>query len=1545
MGITIRRGVALLGSLLWATSALATEQIITIDPSELVVGAEETQVSFDVQYTTNPEGEQTTGIGVNLHYDSSVLEFVSMTLNSDVSDDLGSGNKDEENDEDSDSNTDKVAYVAYASTGGEFPELQFIKDGAIVTLEFPVSLYTITFNKVNASFEGTTTLNFVTEVGPGNSAQADSFGILFKGDEVPPSISLADDVTEFTIEAQGPTTSSENAVFDVVEAAISVSDNKDSLTVEDVIFSSEEGGDDEELFFSVGTTTTVYLRVLDSSGNSDSAEISITMVDTTQPSFAGVGDVTLAATDATGVSADQASVQAYLALITASDSVSGDLTSSIVNNLPAILPLGDTTVSFSVTDSAGNLAETQATISVTDQTAPVIAESATVEGNAVGGFEWTPGAIDWISVVDNVDAAPSINLASSTAALLPIGETLVAVTVTDSASNQSEQSVLVTVVDTTAPVIEGANVEIEGSPGLAVSAQDSAVQNWLASVVANDVVDGQVTVTNNAPDEFPFGVSTDVEFTASDVAGNEASATYSLAVSPDDVLPEISAPASITVEATGPEGALASNATIAGFLLGASASDNVDGDISSSVTTDAPSTFPLGSTTVTFSIKDSSNNEATAEAQVEVVDTTAPVFSGVIDATFAAVDASGTPASALEEFGASITASDLVDGEVEVGDDVPEVFPLGETVVTLTATDSQGNTATETLTVTISDQTNPTVAATDLSVEATEAGGASVTLATLLSQVTASDNVDVEPAVSLDAEEGVFGFGDTVVNVTVTDAASNSATASFTVSVADTTAPAFEGLVNLVLTVEEEQPVASSDERFVAWLDGITAVDVVDGDVAYTTSEIPEEFPVGVTTLTFTTSDSRGNENEESVTIRVAVGPAVLVSDDLTLVSLDGGAVPATQTNINIFLNAASAEDFSGNPLEVTNDAPESFEIGTTVVTFNAVDSDGLEGFNTASVTVIAASAENDTDEDGIDDLYEVDNGLNPNDGADGEADADGDGRNNLDEYLEGKDPNADDVVPVVVAPADVFVDSTGLFTSVDLGVASATDVLDGEITAVASDPGPYLSGEYEITWSATDAAGNVGSDSQRVVIRPLVSTAPKGRTAEGETFILRVALNGDAPEYPVQIPILFGGTATYGEDFEPDNLAEGDVLVISSGDEGTVALSILEDDLDDEGNENIVVSLGDPVANAVLGAAVESDISIVEEAVPPALKLSITQGDSKGKSISTVGGEVIVGLEIIDPNGEHQVDWTGSDAIIDGLEDAADTNVLKFDPSDWATIENSSVQVIAKVTDSGIADSSFTISAKLKVSQAEVEPDSDGDGIPDSKDTSDKPNVIALNADSGSAAASSDEGTRIVTGDTANSSDTAGIGITEETLAESGGDDEDFNYPSGILDFEVQDLAIPGDSVRIVIPLAVPIPEGATFRKFTDEDGWYDFVVDDKNSFATARGDDGACPDLGSDLYVDGLTEGDSCLQLTLEDGGPNDADGEVNGVFKDPSGVAEEAPVQVVIPPDTSQQKRVGGSGGCSVATGPGDFGLVFLLLATLSGMLWRRRKGQAI
>ena len=46
---------------------------------------------------------------------------------------------------------------------------------------------------------------------------------------------------------------------------------------------------------------------------------------------------------------------------------------------------------------------------------------------------------------------------------------------------------------------------------------------------------------------------------------------------PDQVLPEITAPSAISVEAEGSTGTAATNTTIASFLTGATASDNIDG--------------------------------------------------------------------------------------------------------------------------------------------------------------------------------------------------------------------------------------------------------------------------------------------------------------------------------------------------------------------------------------------------------------------------------------------------------------------------------------------------------------------------------------------------------------------------------------------------------------------------------------------------------------------------------------------------------------------------------------------------------------------------------------------------------------------------------------------------------------------------------------------------------------------------------------------------------------------------------------------------------
>jgi hypothetical protein len=77
-------------------------------------------------------------------------------------------------------------------------------------------------------------------------------------------------------------------------------------------------------------------------------------------------------------------------------------------------------------------------------------------------------------------------------------------------------------------------------------------------------------------------------------------------------------------------------------------------------------------------------------------------------------------------------------------------------------------------------------------------------------------------------------------------------------------------------------------------------------------------------------------------------------------------------------------------------------------------------------------------------------------------------------------------------------------------------------------------------------------------------------------------------------------------------------------------------------------------------------------------------------------------------------------------------------------------------------------------------------------------------------------------------------------------------------------------------------------YRKYVDGAGWDNFVIDSRNLVASAPGEPGNCPAPGSADYTPGLTAGHHCVQLTIEDGGPNDADGSANRVVRDPGGAA---------------------------------------------------------
>ena len=131
-----------------------------------------------------------------------------------------------------------------------------------------------------------------------------------------------------------------------------------------------------------------------------------------------------------------------------------------------------------------------------------------------------------------------------------------------------------------------------------------------------------------------------------------------------------------------------------------------------------------------------------------------------------------------------VRASDDVE-VISITNDAPEVFPLGETIVTWTATDSSGNSASDSQQISVIDTTTPSIIApNDIQVEIYDKLGVEIDTGI----PTSDDVIDSQPTVTNDAPE-VFPLGETIVIWTATDFSGNSASATQTITVVDTTSP------------------------------------------------------------------------------------------------------------------------------------------------------------------------------------------------------------------------------------------------------------------------------------------------------------------------------------------------------------------------------------------------------------------------------------------------------------------------------------------------------------------------------------------------------------------------------------------------------------------------------------------------------------------------------------------------------------------------------------------------------------------------------------
>lgn len=288
---------------------------------------------------------------------------------------------------------------------------------------------------------------------------------------------------------------------------------------------------------------------------------------------------------------------------------------------------------------------------------------------------------------------------------------------------------------------------------------------------------------------------------------------------------------------------------------GATATDAFDGDLTSAVTTTGVvDPFVLGVQVIDYSVSDSSGNGASATRTVSVVDTTRPslTVNGSLNQVV-------TQNSTYVDSGA--TATDLVDGDLTASIVVTgavDTSTRGIYQLRFDVSDASGNAAPTVIrTVVVADPNPPVITIT---------GPSTVTVEALAGYIdagaTATDTEDgsLTGAIVTTNQVNPDVPGTYTVRYRVTDRSGNTATATRTVRVVDTTPP--------VITLLGDDPVlVPAGHAYVE--PGATATDAVDGTVPVSVTGTVDTAAPATLTLTYTATDAAGNSTTAVRTVEV----------------------------------------------------------------------------------------------------------------------------------------------------------------------------------------------------------------------------------------------------------------------------------------------------------------------------------------------------------------------------------------------------------------------------------------------------------------------------------------------------------------------------------------------------------------------------------------------------------------------------------------------------------------------------------------------------
>jgi gliding motility-associated-like protein len=434
-------------------------------------------------------------------------------------------------------------------------------------------------------------------------------------------------------------------------------------------------------------------------GNTVSTSATFTIEDTTVPTITCIPDIT--------VSTDEDSCEAILVLETP-ETADNCKVVTITHNSPELFPIGETAVLWVVTDGAGNTASCEQIITIEDNELPVIScPDPLIVSSDPGSCEATV-ILEAPEFSDNCDGAVITNNAPEA---FPLGDTIVVWTVMDTSENEVSCEQLITVEDTEVPVVNS-------TTGFTLQLDE----NGEAILTVGDIDNGSTDncgIATLSLDLTNFDCSNlgdnTVTLTVTDESDNQAMVTTNITVE-DNIAPTITCLSDVSVNAD------------VGSCEAKLVFDNPETNDNcgvASVSNDAPDTFAIGETIVTWTVTDTSGNTATCEQVIRVDDTEPPVANCVAAFTVQ-LDATGN---------ASITADMIDDGStdnceiasIEIDQTSFDCSNIGENTVTLTVIDESGNKSTCEATLTVEDVEAPVVLTQDISVELDSKGNATIT--------------------------------------------------------------------------------------------------------------------------------------------------------------------------------------------------------------------------------------------------------------------------------------------------------------------------------------------------------------------------------------------------------------------------------------------------------------------------------------------------------------------------------------------------------------------------------------------------------------------------------------------------------------------------------------------------------------------------------------------------------------------------------------------------------------------------------------------------